>query len=139
MARVWLDGIKGTVFDTGLDQRPVPLIKSCRKRKRGPVSLCTHGTSLELTGLLHTPPPTTVHLLQLFLCQLLILLLAVLFILLHNRINFKLLNLLLINVSGMSLFPFDIAKVRQLSEQNKLFADFRLNYMRHGSAFATIC
>ena len=26
----------------------------------------------------------------------------------------------------MSLFPFDIAK-----------ADFRLNYMRHGSAFAT--
>ena len=48
-------------------------------------------------------------------------------------------DLLLINVSGMSLFPFDIAKVRQLSEQNKLFADFRLNYMRHGSAFATIC
>ena len=38
----------------------------------------------ELTGLLHTPPPTTVHLLQLFLCQLLILLLAVLFILFHN-------------------------------------------------------
>ena len=35
------------------------------------MSLCTHGTSLELTGLLHTPPPTTVHLLQLFLCQLL--------------------------------------------------------------------
>ena len=93
----------------------------------------------ELTGLLHTPPPTTVHLLQLFLCQLLSLLLAVLFILLHNRINFKLLNLLLINVSGMSLFPFDIAKVRQLSEQDKLFADFRQNYMRHGSAFATIC
>ena len=51
---------------------------------RGPVSLCTQGTSLELTGLLHTPPPTTVHLLQLFLCQLLSLLLAVLFILFHN-------------------------------------------------------
>ena len=48
-------------------------------------------------------------------------------------------DLLLIDVSGMSLFPFDIAKVRQLSEQDKLFADFRLNYMRHGSAFATIC
>jgi len=39
---------------------------------------------IELTGLLHTPPPTTVHLLQLFLCQLLSLLLAVLFILFHN-------------------------------------------------------
>ena len=38
----------------------------------------------ELTGLLHTPPPTTVHLLQLFHCQLLSLLLAVLFILFHN-------------------------------------------------------
>ena len=25
-------------------------------KPRGPVSLCTHGTSLELTGLLHTPP-----------------------------------------------------------------------------------
>ena len=36
---------------------------------------------------------TTVHLLQLFLCQLLSLL-AVHLILLHNRINFKLLNLL---------------------------------------------
>ncbi len=46
-------------------------------------------------------------------------------------------DLLLINVSGMSLFPFDIAKVRQYSEQNKLFADFRLNYMRHGSQFVT--
>ena len=37
----------------------------------------------------------------------------------------------------MSLFPFDIAKIRQLSEQNKLFADFRRNYMRHGSQFVT--
>jgi len=37
----------------------------------------------------------------------------------------------------MSLFPFDIAKVRQLSEQDKLFADFRLNYMRQRGAFAT--
>ena len=103
---------------------------------RGPVSLCTHGTSLELTGLLHTPPPTTVHLLQLFLCQLLSLL-AVHFILLHNRIIFKLLNLLLIDVPGMSLFPFDIAKIRLHSEQNKLFADFRQDYMRQRGAFAT--
>jgi hypothetical protein len=37
----------------------------------------------------------------------------------------------------MSLFPFDIAKIRQHSEQNKLFADFRRDYMRHGSQFVT--
>lgn len=37
-------------------------------------------------------------------------------------------DLLLINVSGMSLFPFDIAKIRQYSEQNKLFADFRRSF-----------
>ena len=46
-------------------------------------------------------------------------------------------DLLLIDVSGMSLFPFDIAKIRQYSEQNKLFADFRRDYMRHGSQFVT--
>ena len=46
-------------------------------------------------------------------------------------------DLLLIDVSGMSLFPFDFAKIRQLSEQNNLFADFRRNYMRHGSQFVT--
>jgi hypothetical protein len=46
-------------------------------------------------------------------------------------------DLLLINVSGMSLFPFDIAKIRQNLEQNKLFADFLLNYMRQRGAFAT--
>jgi hypothetical protein len=31
----------------------------------------------------------------------------------------------------------DDAKVRQHSKQNKLFADFRQDYMRHGSLFAT--
>ena len=31
----------------------------------------------------------------------------------------------------------DIAKIRQLSEQNKFFADFRQDYMRHGSQFVT--
>ena len=31
----------------------------------------------------------------------------------------------------------DIAKIRQHSEQNKLFADFRRNYMRHGCQFVT--
>jgi len=37
----------------------------------------------------------------------------------------------------MSLFPFGIAKIRQHSEQNKLFADCRQDYMRHGSQFVT--
>ena len=37
----------------------------------------------------------------------------------------------------MSLFPFDIAKIRQNLERNKLFADFLLNYMRQRGAFAT--
>ena len=46
-------------------------------------------------------------------------------------------DLLLINVSGMSLFPFDIAKIRQHSERNKLFADFRQDYMRQRDVFAT--
>jgi hypothetical protein len=61
---------------------------------------------------------TAVYLLQLFLCQLLSLL-AVHFILLHNLINFKLLNLLSIDVSGMSLFPFDIAKIWRISAYSK--------------------
>ena len=52
---------------------------------------------------------TAVYLLQLFLCQLLSLL-AVHFILLHNRINFKLLNLLFL-VSQMSFVLIDIAKI----------------------------
>ena len=90
------------------------------------MSLCTHGTSLELTGLLHTPPTTTVHLLQLFLCQLLSLLLIVLFILFHNCVNFKLFDLLLI-----VLYGFVRAKIRKYSEQTNFFAVF-LNYMRHG-------
>ena len=73
-------GAHGLVRRAGLGSRH----RCTAINARGPVSLCTHGTSLELTGLLHTPPPTTVHLLQLFLCQLLSLLLAVLFILFHN-------------------------------------------------------
>ena len=55
----------------------------------------------------------TVHLLQLFLCQLLSLL-AVHFILLHNLINFKLLNLLFL-VAQMSFVLIDSAKIRQIS------------------------
>ena len=37
----------------------------------------------------------------------------------------------------MSFVLIDIAKIRQHSEQNKLFADFRRDYMRHGSQFVT--
>ena len=53
-------GAHGLVRRAGLGSRH----RCTAINARGPVSLCTHGTSLELTGLLHTPPPTTVHLLQ---------------------------------------------------------------------------
>ena len=61
---------------------------------------------------------TSVYLLQLFLCQLLSLLLIVLFILFHNCVNFKLFDLLLIALW------FCEGKDTKIFRTNKLFCCF---------------
>ena len=78
---------------------------------------------------------TTIHLLQLFLCQLLILL-DVLFILFHNLINFKLLNLLFL-VSQMSFVLIDIAKIRKFLADSKKNAKYLSELLRQAWCFAT--